>query len=222
MVERKVKLKNRNGDYLYPYTNNVPTADISAAGIVKLDNTPVAESKNAITSGAVQKALASKLAKNETAIKATADANGNNIVNTYATKNEVTEIKNQTAIDSSVVHKTGNEEINGIKTFHSTIIATASEEDNSVVTTLAKSKNSNGYYKFGNGLIIQWGLANTGGTVTLPTPFSSTDYSVVLTRINTDTKYHSGSYIQTLTTTNFSFNGADANGSPHKWLAIGY
>lgn len=92
----------------------------------------------------------------------------------------------------------------------------------SIVTTSGILKASNGYVKFGNGLIIQWGTASTGGTVTLPTSFTSSNYSVVLTRVNTDTKYHGGSYVKTLSPTNFTFSGADANSKPHTWLAIGY
>ena len=95
MANRNVKLKNKSGDYLYPYTDNIPTATTSKAGIVKLDSSPTANSNNAITSGAVNTAintvntnLSNKLGKTETAAKATADANGNNIATTYLTKTE--------------------------------------------------------------------------------------------------------------------------------------
>lgn len=47
------------------------------------------------------------------ALKATADGNGNNIVNTYATKTEVS----AKADDSDVVHYHGNEVISGVKTW---------------------------------------------------------------------------------------------------------
>ena len=95
MANRNVKLKNKSGDYLYPYTDNIPTATTSKAGIVKLDSAPTANSNNAITSGAVNTAintvntnLSNKLGKTETAAKATADADGNNIANTYLKKTE--------------------------------------------------------------------------------------------------------------------------------------
>lgn len=222
MANKKVKLKNKSGDYLYPYTNNVPTASTSTAGIVKLDSEPTSGSDNALTSGAAYTALAGKLATTGTAAKAVSDASGNTITSTYATKTELNTLRNSMATDTGVVHTTGNESINGTKTFKAAIIGTASDANNSVVTTVAKSKSANGYYKLGNGLILQWGLANTGGTVTLPTAFTSTNYSVVISRVNTDTKYHSGSYVQALTTTNFTFNGADANSQPHYWQALGY
>lgn len=48
-----------------------------------------------------------------TATKATQDASGNVITNTYATKTEL----NTKANDSSVVHRSGNETIAGLKTF---------------------------------------------------------------------------------------------------------
>ena len=86
MVNRKVRLKNLDGDYLYPYTDNVPAATASMAGKVKVDASPVASSSNAISSGAVYTALSNKLDKTATAAKAIADGNGNNIVATYAQK----------------------------------------------------------------------------------------------------------------------------------------
>ncbi len=46
MGDRKVKLKNREGDYLLPYTDNIP-----------IDTTVTASSQKPITSGAVYTAL---------------------------------------------------------------------------------------------------------------------------------------------------------------------
>lgn len=37
---KNIKLKNANGDYLYPYTENIPTATTEIAGKVQLDDTP--------------------------------------------------------------------------------------------------------------------------------------------------------------------------------------
>ena len=88
MANKNVKLKNLNGDYLYPYTDNLPTGSVSVAGKVKVDSTPTSGSSNAISSGAVYTALAGKLGTTETAAKATADADGNNIANTYLKKSE--------------------------------------------------------------------------------------------------------------------------------------
>lgn len=74
MVNRNVRLKNLDGDYLYPYTDNIPTASTNVAGKVKLETSPVSGSGNVITSGAVYTALANKLDKTATAVKATSDA----------------------------------------------------------------------------------------------------------------------------------------------------
>ena len=141
MTDRQVKLKNRSGDYLLPYTDNIPAASTSTAGKVKLDSSPTSGSNNAITSGAVYTALSGKLSttgtaakatadasgnniantyltKTGTAAKATADASGNNIANTYATKTELTTVQNSIPADSGLVHKTGSEDITGNKVFN--------------------------------------------------------------------------------------------------------
>lgn len=141
MTNRNVKLKNRAGEYLQPYTENLPTASTSTAGKVKLDSSPTSGSNNAITSGAVYSALSGKLSttgtaakatadasgnniantyltKTGTAAKATADASGNNIANTYATKTELTTVQNSIPADSGLVHKGGTEDITGGKIFN--------------------------------------------------------------------------------------------------------
>ncbi len=66
MTIRNVKLKNRAGEYLQPYTENLPTASTSTAGKVKLDSSPTSGSNNAITSGAVYTAL--NLKANDSAV----------------------------------------------------------------------------------------------------------------------------------------------------------
>ena len=73
MANKNVKLKNKNGDYLYPYTDNIPTASTSAAGKVRLDSSPTSGSNNAITSGAVHTALSSKADDSAAAHKAGAE-----------------------------------------------------------------------------------------------------------------------------------------------------
>ena len=93
MVTKNIKLKNANGDYLYPYTENIPTASTSIAGKVQLDDTPTDSSNKALTSGGAKKALDNKLDKTGTAVKATSDASGNNIATTYATKTEVSSVE---------------------------------------------------------------------------------------------------------------------------------
>ena len=72
-MTKNVKLKNRKGEYLEPYTENIPTATTSKAGKVKLDSSPTSGSSNAITSGAVHTALSSKANDSAAAHKAGAE-----------------------------------------------------------------------------------------------------------------------------------------------------
>lgn len=93
MAIKNIKLKNAEGDYLYPYTENLPKASTTTQGAVQLDDTPTAGSANALTSGGAKTALDNKLDASGTAVKATSDANGNVISDTYATKTEVENIE---------------------------------------------------------------------------------------------------------------------------------
>ena len=93
MAIKNIKLKNAEGDYLYPYTENLPKASTTAHGAVQLDDMPTAGSTNALTSGGVKTALDNKLDVSGTAVKATSDANGNVISDTYATKTEVESVE---------------------------------------------------------------------------------------------------------------------------------
>lgn len=93
MANKRIKLKNATGDYLEPYTTNVPDASTSSKGLVQLEETPTAESNKVLTSGTVKAALDNKLDKTGTAAKATADASGNNIASTYATKTELSGVE---------------------------------------------------------------------------------------------------------------------------------
>lgn len=92
MTTKNIKLKNAAGDYLEPYTENIPVASTTQAGKVQLDNTPTADSLNALTSGGAKTALDTKLDATATAVKATADADGNTITATYATKTELSTV----------------------------------------------------------------------------------------------------------------------------------
>lgn len=102
MAIKKIKLKNADGDYLYPYTDNVPTASLTEAGKVKLDDVPTLGSLNALSSGAAKTALDTKMDKTATADKATSDANGNDIVATYATKTDLSNVETKAAEAKSI------------------------------------------------------------------------------------------------------------------------
>lgn len=104
--------------------------------------------------------------------------------------------------------------------------ARASDTNGSIVTTVNKSKSANGYFKLGNGLIIQWGVTSTGGgdkTVTLPTAFTSTNYSVS-TAWSYDgslSSSHGHFTIKSHSTTNFVYHNESSNAASF-WIAIGY
>ena len=42
MTTKRIKLKNADGDYLEPYTTNVPDASSSVKGLVQTETTPTA------------------------------------------------------------------------------------------------------------------------------------------------------------------------------------
>lgn len=94
---------------------------------------------------------------------------------------------------------------------------------NNIVTTVSSDKVQNGYFKFNNGLIIQWGrtptMSSQDKTVTLPTAFTSSNYSVVATMNFTGGTDHCSCH--TLTTTSFKMHVA-AGGYVYNFIAIGY
>ena len=92
----------------------------------------------------------------------------------------------------------------------------------SVTAMVAQSLSGNGYVKFNHGLIIQWGYSNQYGsskTVTLPTPFTSTNYAVTISRYAAE--WTEGVIMQTNNYTQTSFNFT-ANDPGVHWIAIGY
>lgn len=110
--------------------------------------------------------------------------------------------------------------------------APASAIAGSICTTAAISKAANGYVKFGNGIIIQWGtLGVTGGNnykITFPTAFTSTNYRVTANwwssgAVNFDdilminTKAVASCYIYAGETGAGGAQSLNAN-----WIAIGY
>ena len=98
-----------------------------------------------------------------------------------------------------------------------------------IVRTTSHSKAQNGYYKFTNGLIIQWGrieaeAAYTSGSVTFPTAFTSSNVAVQI-------EIMSAGNAKMVRPTNFTTTGfayvSDTFGSPNPtaqktWIAIGY
>ena len=139
MDTKRIKLKNANGDYLEPYTTNVPDASTSAKGIVQLEATPTASSTKALTSGGAKTALDNKLDKTGTAAKATADASGNNIVNTYATKAALSAVETTANTAKSIAEGRAR--------------AVSFESYSAMVTALNAAANTD--YKVGANIFIQ-------------------------------------------------------------------
>lgn len=98
-----------------------------------------------------------------------------------------------------------------------TILARQIDIPAPVITEIQKQQN--GYIKFENGLIIQWGripeVTNTGKQVTFPTPFTATTYGI------------SGNN-PTITYGNLQLNSFEATRTSSgtttgvRWIAVGY
>lgn len=102
---------------------------------------------------------------------------------------------------------------------------TASSAKNSIVTTTGISKNRNGYVKFGNGVIIQWGEVTATGasrTITLPTAFSGVNYMVsLIPEAPSGSLYSLMLSDKTSSTVTVTSTGDAANYS-FNWIAVGY
>lgn len=100
--------------------------------------------------------------------------------------------------------------------------APASDIVDSVLTTVNKSKASNGYFQLGNGLIINWGYYNSGaqsGTINFSKKYNS--YS----RVTATSTYAFGDSPWGVNVTNTTVNGFDwfqVHNQPFWWIAIGY
>lgn len=139
-------------------------------------------------------------------------------------------INGNAATVTNGVYTTGNQTIGGTKTFSAVAYGKASDANTSILTTVAKSKASNGYFKLGNGLIIQWGrvtgiTSNQESTVTFPVAFSSsTSYTIVKnyqSNATTSAADREISFYSMTSTTAKTFTASDDTSS-FSWLAIGY
>lgn len=86
--------------------------------------------------------------------------------------------------------------------------------------TPAISKAGNGYVKFQNGLIIQWGETTTPNTVTFPTAFTAVP-RVALAQVNTSHDQRNV-LINTVTKTSFYTFRYGNEVTSLQWIAIGY
>lgn len=91
------------------------------------------------------------------------------------------------------------------------------------------NKATNGYYKFNNGLIIQWGLLASNGrnvTLTFPQPFTGANsYGLSITQCKTSSSTEFNNFYLwrvPRTTTGATLYIADSTAHMFSWLAIGY
>lgn len=124
------------------------------------------------------------------------------------------------------VYTTGNQTIGGTKTFSSAAYGTASDANNSIVTTVNKSKGESGYFQLGNGLIIQWGLIRATGdsrSVTFPKAFSGAGrYSVTVTPTGSNTGGLYTVSVNNNTSTGFTvLSSGNVSNVWLFWIAIG-
>lgn len=107
-----------------------------------------------------------------------------------------------------------------------TITAPASNANNSVATTVGHINSANGYYKFGNGLIVQWGTIDTTGSarsITYPTAFSSANYGFsIVPKNSTNSAMYTMSINNRTTTGCDILAGRNVENVGALWIAIGY
>ena len=93
---------------------------------------------------------------------------------------------------------------------------------------VTKSFGQNGYIKFSNKFIVQWGFATDNQTyykqtVYLPISFlDGSSYVVVTSARSAYTDYYVGRTIASLSASSFVVSVNQANTEPFYWIAIGY
>lgn len=102
-------------------------------------------------------------------------------------------------------------------------IAPHSSVNNSIVTQAGLSKAGDGYFKLGNGMIIQWGFAapsSNYATVTFPTAFTTGGIRITATQYSADGSVGQNNNVTIVnyTATNFKIY---TEKTVH-WIAIGY
>ncbi|MFW6242864.1 MAG: gp53-like domain-containing protein, partial [bacterium] len=81
--------------------------------------------------------------------------------------------------------------------------------------------STNGYRKFEDGLIMQWGHASAQGTISFPISFPNSCLQVVATQ-NTSEAWSENVYVNTFTTSNFNYQCPNGVTITASWIAIGY
>lgn len=126
-----------------------------------------------------------------------------------------------------IVGKLTKLDANGSITDMTTMKTFRAVDYNEALRELGSGKSANGYCKLSNGLIVQWGSlsisASTSVVVTLPTPFSSTNYMALSSMYSNSSSDSSKNWqTSTLTTTSFKAHNGQGGTCKFGWLAIGF
>lgn len=141
------------------YIKTVAQADGKVTATAEVaDTTPTQNSKKMVTSGGVYTALSNKLDKTGTAPKATADASGNVITSTYATKSELT---------------------SGLATKQNNLGYTAENSANKVTALSANSTDT----QYPSAKLVYTELAKKQNNLTIDTAMSSTSTNPVQNKV---------------------------------------
>ena len=191
----------------------------------------------------IQTQLNGKLSTSGTAAKATADASGNNIVNTYATK--ATAITGLSASGKTITYTKGNGTTGTITTQDTVYsLPTASSStlggikvgsglsiSSGVLSAtgggiVASSLGTNGYVKFSNGLILQWGYYGTIASTTSVTCDLNIAFTTAGYFVHTATPTLNGSSRGVVggapkSTTQITLSNGNDKIDDARWIAIG-
>lgn len=139
------------------------------------------------------------------------------------------DLSNNANVDLSNLSTTGEAKFSSL----SNAIAANSNSITTLTTTVngkisaSVKKAANGYIKFNNGIIMQWGRASSvaaGSTakITFPTAFTSTNYKVNATIFYTDAGSQKNVAVNNYTTTTFTLYNGQGGVMNYDWIAIGY
>lgn len=120
---------------------------------------------------------------------------------------------------------TGNQTISGQKTFNNLVKVPNSTATGAAIANAGQSLGGNGYVKFGNGLMIQWGGQNvSGGTgaITLNQPFADTNYKPsVVHQGSSNCAVSVSSASGAKTTSKFTVITGSNSSMSTQWIAVG-
>jgi hypothetical protein len=134
---------------------------------------------------------------------------------------------NITTLNNTTVKTSGNQTVAGTKTFSDRVVVPTSTTNGDAIRLSDQSLGSDGYVKFGNGLMIQWGRKNVGssssmtGYITFSKAFHNTSYKFVAIHCGGD-NYPVSIYTNTdRTESRIYVNVGLKQGMQTEWIAIG-